>query len=168
MMDRNDQHKNAELRFLERMAERTLQDGKFLAFQETLKAVDSSYHTDLSDLFAPVAYYDALILAEARAGSLEIECPDNGTNVEGELCFKVKNAAEGDLKLTIENNKEDVLIKTVFKASGAATEEYILKLPAEDFGSGRYYWKMRSSEGMVIREFFVNKDLMPKNIRRSA
>jgi len=35
-------------------------------------------------------------------------------------------------------------------------------LPKTKFPKGRYYWKLKSADGRVIRNFFVDKDLMPK------
>ncbi len=156
--------KHKENLFLEQLVEETLSNPGRRNFRQIVLAVDEAFHTQLDDLFKSVPYYESLILAEARAGALKVASPNNGADCNGSsIEFELAQPAQSDLKLTIENSNEDILIKTKIEAN---TQSFSIPLDAKQkFPSGRYYWKLKSEDGTVIREFFVNKDLMPKKYK---
>ena len=155
-------HSN-EMPFLEQLVHDTLADKKFRKFRKIVRAVDAAFHTTLEDLFKVVPYYESLILAEARSGSLLVASPENGADCGNSIAFELKQPSASPLKLTIENSNEDILIKTQIDAN---SQTFKIDLnPSQRFPTGRYYWKLKSDDGTLIREFFINKDLMPSKYK---
>ena len=151
-----------EMQFLEQLVHDTLADKKFRRFSKIVRAVDEAFHTTLEDLFKVVPYYESLILAEARSGSLRVASPENGADCGNSIAFELTQPSASPLKLTIENSNEDILIKTQIEAN---SQTFKVDLGPKKFPTGRYYWKLKSEDGTLIREFFINKDLMPSKYK---
>lgn len=150
---------HSEDAFINKLINNTLSDSAKNNFRNLVSDVAEVFHTNLDDLFAPIAYYETLVIAEARAGNLRVLHPDNGTDYQQGLVFSLEEPSEEPLKITIENNKEDVVL--IRKIDGGITN-FTINLPEELLKTGRYYWKLKSEDAWIIRTFFVNKHLMPK------
>lgn len=146
--------------FMQKMIQDTVSDKKRRKFHEILKAVDEAFHLDLDELFAEVPYYEALILEETRSGGAAIKLPDNEIDCsDGIITFELGHASVTPLKLTIENNQEDILLQLIIPPH---ITSFSLDLPKEQFKPGRYYWKLKGVECNVIRSFFIGKSFMGK------
>jgi hypothetical protein len=155
----------AEKVFLTKLVHNTLAEKPRRNFRNILSAVNDAYHTNLEELFQAVPYYEALITAEARSGgAMQVVSPQTGISCNNQLAFTLNADFSKELKLTIENSKEDILLKTRIQAH---TNTFTIDLPKKQFPPGRYYWKLKSSEGRIIRNFFVNKELMPQKLRNA-
>ena len=151
--------------FVQKMIQDTVSNTLYRKFQDVLKAVDEAFHLDLDALFAEVPHYESLILVETRSGSAAIKLPENQIDCsDGKITFELGNASVTPLKLTIENNQEDILLQLIIPPH---ITSFSLDLPKQQFKPGRYYWKLKGLDCNVIRSFFVDKNLMGKQ-KRSA
>ncbi len=110
-------------------------------------------------LFRPVPNYTTAIAATTRGSSLSILSPENEADLsEGFIRFDFGQALKKDIEILIEDNQYDVLIEEEISAGHS---EATLPLPTPNFKAGRYYWKIIEGDELVmIRTFFVRKDLM--------
>lgn len=114
----------------------------------------------LTQMFRPVPTYQLAINNTLRAGAVSIEVPENGVDCsQGSITFERRPSMIEDYELLIENNDYDTLIEEDWEAG---TQRLTIDLPESAFLPGRYYWKLiEDGEMVVIREFFVQKALMP-------
>ena len=113
---------------------------------------------ELLTLFQPSPQYAPLLAHASRSEGLAISQPENGIDCSsGQLGFEFTNTSGTPISITIENNHHQTLSTHELAAN---TQQYVVTL--DQMLPGRYYWKLSAGKGeVVIREFFIRKDLMP-------
>ncbi len=115
---------------------------------------------ELAELFRIEPEYHAALAYGNRSDTLELVSPENGVDasIEGSLKFQLKEELNIPIRLFIENNqKQPVLSESILPATAH------FSVDVSEWKPGRYYWKLGVSKKVLIREFFIQKDLMPIN-----
>ena len=133
-------------------------------FEEGITKQETYSLEELLGMFQPVGAYEKRISKELvgtrSMGTLKVLKPENGADCGGQLVFELEGSVNEVLKLIIENNEEDEVLKQNIAAN---TTSFSIDL--KNLKPGRYYWKLRSKKyGMILRSFFVQKNLMPPNL----
>ncbi len=130
--------------------------------EESEEEASETYTLDeLLAMFQPVGAYESRIAKELvgirSMGNLKVIQPENEADFLEQITFQLENPVNEALKLTIENSEEDEVLKQNIAANTAT-----FTIDLKGFKPGRYYWKLRSKKyGMVLRSFFIQKNLMP-------
>lgn len=130
-------------------------------FEENTPKQESYSLEELLEMFQPVRSYEKQIAKEListrGAGGLKVLSPKNEVDCSEQIRFELESPVNDTLKLTIENSEEDEVLKQNIAAN---TSSFTIDI--KNFKPGRYYWKLRSKKyGMVLRSFFIQKNLMP-------
>ena len=119
--------------------------------------IDLAYN-ELVELFQPVSAYQLSLNTVSRSDGIVMEKPKNGIDASvGDLAFKFNADIQRVLRLKIENNMREVLIKQKIERG---THEFSVNLEALNNIPGRYYWKLIGAKDVLMGDFFIRKDLM--------
>jgi len=118
----------------------------------------------LQRLFAVVRPYQihlahlalrAADISELLSPPLSYDCKDY------QLHFSLEKSLSKteELELIVEDNQFNELFAQEYMPT---TTDFTVQLNPNDYAPGRYYWKLSSGDQLLIGEFFIRKDLMPK------
>lgn len=112
---------------------------------------------NLTAAFLPLLQYELAIQSASRSQTLEVSAPENGLDVKGGiLAFELRKGINQSLQLSIETNQQQVIFEEMIEPQIIRFEISVKELEV-----GRYYWKLKTPDDLVMGSFFIRKDLMP-------
>ncbi|MFK7907360.1 MAG: hypothetical protein AB8B69_19650 [Chitinophagales bacterium] len=146
--------------------EKELQKEEVLSFTQrlevSLQGMVKKLHYSMQELasfFQPQPEYQRVLAYANRGEDLKIAHPISGIDAGevGGLHFEIDGKFNAPLQLTVENNQKQILLSTSIDV-----HETVFFVKVESLPPGRYYWKLKGEKETIIREFFMQKDLIPK------
>ena len=115
----------------------------------------------LKEFFKPVEHYERMIMSVARSTNIQPIKPVSGQQFDQSITFRLKQPAEENrVKVQIEDNRENKMLIAIFPPN---TTDMVVDLDKDKFHPGRYYWKIKSRDGLAIGMFFVQKEMEPND-----
>ena len=114
---------------------------------------------EILDMFAPNPIYEKVMVLQTRGNNSSIICPENALELRSNdvLSFVLQDDQNVNLKINIEDNKQNILYSKLFNTSSKNIQLNINPLSLK---AGRYYWKLMGNFGMIVRSFFINKQII--------
>ena len=114
---------------------------------------------EILDMFAPNPIYEKVMVLQTRGNNSSIICPENALELSSKdvLSFVLQDGQNANLKINIEDNKQNILYSKLFNTSSKNIQ---LNINSLSLKAGRYYWKLMGNFGMIVRSFFINKQIM--------
>jgi len=116
----------------------------------------------LTSFFLPNSNYVLLLQGTNRGTHFKVLAPPNNFEcITSRLNFELKKTHHQDLTLSIEDNQQNLIHRTLIPAGESLKFEVDLS-ELDIHKPGLYYWKLTDGKETFIRIFYVRKDLMPQ------
>ncbi len=110
-------------------------------------------------LFRPVPSYEMIMNYTNRGEDLEVITPAKNYDCKDQvLHFEMKAPGSNEMTILIENNAQE----KVQEVKVAEQEMFFTIKLSDDLKPGIYYWKVSDGKNMVMGDFYLGKNLLPK------